>query len=114
MPKLPNAEQAFIDPIKLHGYLLSRSHLLGRFKARFFAVLGFTAERWQELENALRDQHLTQPAILVSATKYGAKYEIRAMLQGPSGRSALISSIWMIEAAGERPRFITAYPAEET
>jgi len=36
---LRNAELAEIDPQKLHGYLLSKAHPVGRFKARFFAAL---------------------------------------------------------------------------
>jgi hypothetical protein len=55
---LPNADLAEIDPQKLHGYLLSKTHPIGRFKARFFAALGYAAERWQELE-ALVTLHLT-------------------------------------------------------
>jgi len=42
---LPNAYLAEIDPQKLHGYLLSKTHPVGRFKARFFAALGYAAER---------------------------------------------------------------------
>ena len=59
---LPSAHLAEIDPQKLHGYLLSKTHPVGRFKARFFAALGYAAERWQELEADLRIQHLTQDA----------------------------------------------------
>ncbi|MGH9522114.1 MAG: DUF6883 domain-containing protein [Terriglobales bacterium] len=111
--RLPNVEQAIIEPLKLHGYLLSLSHPLGRFKALFFAALGFDAPRWHELETAFREQHLNQPAESVDSNKYGEKFEIRAMLKGPNGRSALVSSIWMIATDEHRPRFITAYPAEE-
>ena len=59
---LPNAGLAEIDPLKLHGYVLSPTHPVGRFKARFFAALGYSAERWQELEADLRIQHLTEDA----------------------------------------------------
>jgi len=40
--KLPNADQAFIDPAKLRDYLLSPTHPVGRFKAPFFAAMGYT------------------------------------------------------------------------
>jgi hypothetical protein len=60
--RLPNADLAEIDPQKLHGYLLSQTHPVGRFKARFFAALGYSAERWSEFEADLRRQHLTQDA----------------------------------------------------
>jgi hypothetical protein len=64
---LPNADEAVIDPEKLRDYLLSTEHPHGRFKARVFGALGFRADRWQELESALRTQHLTQDADRVAA-----------------------------------------------
>ena len=39
--RLPNANQVRIDDRKVREYLLSRTHPVGRFKARFFAALGF-------------------------------------------------------------------------
>lgn len=42
---LPHAEHAIIERAKLEHYLLSFSHPVGRFKARFFASLGFSADR---------------------------------------------------------------------
>src|SRR5258708_15206453 len=57
MEVLSNADQAIIDPVKLHGYLLSTSHPIGRFKAAFFARLGYTSINWQALDRALREQH---------------------------------------------------------
>lgn len=59
---LPGADRATIDPAKLRDYLLSPTHPIERFKARFFAALGFVPERWLELGEALRIQHLTQEA----------------------------------------------------
>lgn len=59
---LPKADEAVIDPAKIRDYLLSPEHPVGRFKARFFAALGFRRDRWEELASALRTQHLTQEA----------------------------------------------------
>jgi len=50
--RVPNAERALIDRAKLTDYLLSPSHPIGRFKARFFNRLGFRADAWEELEHA--------------------------------------------------------------
>lgn len=107
---LPNADRAEIDPEKLRGYLLSAGHPVGRFKARFFSALGFAADRWQELADALRVQHLTQEAQLAKTTEHGKKYTIRAILSGPTGQSALVVSVWFLPTGGETPRFVTAYP----
>lgn len=109
---LPNADRAQIDPAKLHGYLLSLNHPIGRFKARFFNALGFTADNWQELEQAFRIQHLTQDAQLADADQHGQRYTIRAILIGPNGQAASIVSIWFVGKSGNIPRFVTAYPGD--
>ena len=107
---LPNADLAEIDPQKLHGYLLSETHPVGRFKARFFAALGYAAERWQELEADLRIQHVTQDAQPGESLLEGQVFTIRAILKGPNGQSAVVLSVSFIAAAGGAPRFVTAYP----
>jgi len=109
---LPDAGVAEIDPQKLHGYLLSHSHPIGRFKARFFAALGYSAERWQELETDLRTQHLTQDAQPGESTAHGQAFTIRAILKGPNGQSATVLSVWFVAAVGGAPRFVTAYPGD--
>jgi len=60
--RAPPFAQAIIEPRKLHGYLLSMSHPTGRFKARFFAALGYHALDWQVFETDLRAQHLSADA----------------------------------------------------
>lgn len=109
---LPNAQSAVIDPAKLRDYLLSHTHPIGRFKARFFAALGFSADRWAELEGALRSQHLTQDGVLRDSGPHGEAYAIRAILAGPGGQSAPVVSIWFIRVGEQDPRFVTAYPGE--
>jgi hypothetical protein len=93
---IPNVGQTIIDPVKLHGYLLSRTHPVGRFEAAFFEGLGYAAEerRWREAD--LRTHHLSQEAIRAEANSYGQKYEIRATLVGPAGRKAVVLSVWMV------------------
>ena len=108
---LPNADDAVIDRAKLRDYLLSTEHPHGRFKARVFGALGFSSDRWEELESALRTQHLTQkadPSAVVSGD--GQKFTIRAILIGPNGQSAAIVSVWFIRTGEAMPRFVTAYP----
>jgi hypothetical protein len=107
---IPNADRATINAAKLRDYLLSTTHPIGRFKARFFTGLGFTAERWEELAEAFRIQHLTQDAEPGPATVHGQKYRIRAILNGPTGQAATVVSVWFIPVGGETPRFVTAYP----
>jgi hypothetical protein len=110
--RLPGADRAEIDPEKLRGYLLSATHPVGRFKARFFAALGYSAERWPELEGDFRTQHLTQDAEPGEALAHGQTFTIRANLKGPNGQSASVLSVWFIAKPGEPPRFVTAYPGD--
>jgi hypothetical protein len=109
--KIPNAEEAVVDPEKLYGYLLSASHPIGRFKAKFFARLGFEASNWQRFEGALRE-HLGHEAKLAHVDKHGQRYEICAILKGPAGESLVISA-WIIRIGETAPRFVTAYPGAE-
>ena len=108
--RLPNAQHTLIERAKLREYILSPEHPVGRFKARFFARLGFTREHWDQLDRALRDQHLTQDAEPGGTDAYGQTFTIRAILQGPTGVSAPIVSVWLIRTGETRPRLITAYP----
>lgn len=109
---LPNADGAEIDPRKLHGYLLSPAHAVGRFKARFFMALGYTAAEWQVLEADLRVQHLNQPAEPSPRERHGQSWTIRAILKGPNGQSAGVVSVWFIPSDRAVPHFVTAYPGD--
>jgi hypothetical protein len=93
---IPNADRAVIEPTKLHDYLLSRTHPIGRFKAAFFQALGYSSEDWRQLEADLRSQHLPKGAAADEPTPYGRKYVIRATLIGPGGASAALVSVWVV------------------
>jgi len=108
--KLPNVENAVIDAEKVRDYLLSPLHPVGRFKAAFFSLLGYRQEDWEQLETDLRQQHLTQDAVLGRETSYGGKYEIHGRTRGPSGKTREVVSVWIILVDEDVPRFVTAYP----
>ena len=108
--KLPNAGHAIIAEAKLRHYLLSRRHPLGRFKAAFFASLGYTEQDWRRLEADLRLQHLSLDVEEQQPTTYGRKFVIAGPLTGPSERTALVASVWVIRKEEDFPRFVTAYP----
>ena len=108
--RLPNFDKAVIDPEKLRDYLLSPSHPVGRFKAAFFAALGYSQENWQQFEVDLRRQHLPKSVVRGRETSYGKKYEIHGRIEGPAGRAEEIVSVWIVLADEEIPRFVTAYP----
>ena len=53
--KDPDWEKAEIDPAMIRVYLLSPTHPVGRFKAPFFAALGYTQKEWHALQADLRE-----------------------------------------------------------
>ena len=107
---IPGAERAVIDPAKIRDYLLSTSHPVGRFKAAFFARLGYRSTDWQRLEADLRNLLTAHEGQAGQRSGYGRKYEVRGMLTGPSGKSASLVSVWMIPSGGDVPHFVTAFP----
>ena len=90
--------------------MLSRVHPVGRFKAAFFASLGYETHNWQDLDRALRAAAGQAEAEPEERTAYGQKYRIRSILEGPAGRSAEIVSVWIILHDETAPRLVTVMP----
>jgi hypothetical protein len=111
--KDPDWEKAEIDPAKIRDYLLSPTHPVGRFKAPFFAALGYTQDEWHVLQADLREFMRQGQAVNAGRNDYGEKYTVLARLKTPSGVSRDIITVWMVLSGEEVPRFITAYPREE-
>jgi hypothetical protein len=107
---LPNPERAVVDEAKVRDYLLSPSHPVGRFKAAFFWALGFSADDWRSLSEALLTMGRTGEATEGQVSPFGRKFEIRATLTGPSGRQATVVTIWMVSNGREFAHFVTAFP----
>jgi hypothetical protein len=110
--QLPHAEQGIIEETKIRDYLLSPEHPVGRFKAAFFATLGYQRSDWSRLSADLRQLATTEPAVPGPASPYGAKFRVRGILQGPAGRRAVLETVWLVRSGEDIPRFITAFPGE--
>ena len=108
--ELPNRQRAVVEDAKIRDYLLSSTHPIGHFKATFFTALGFSADRWPELQAAILSHGQTGVATQGHESPYVTKYEIRAAIEGPAGRSATVVSVWMIGNDVDFPTFITAFP----
>ena len=108
--RLPNADRASIEDSKVRDYLLSPTHPVGRFKSVFFGALGFSVDQWELLRDALLDLARVTDATPGQPSPFGLKFEIRATLQGPSGRQAELVTVWMVSNGQDFPHFITAYP----
>lgn len=110
--RIPAADQAIIAIEKVVDYLLNVDHPDGGSKARVFAHAGFSMDRPEEFEKALREQHLTRDAQPGKDSPFGNKYEITAYLIGPTGE-VLVTSVWMIRHGEAFPRLITVVPEDE-
>jgi hypothetical protein len=108
--KLPNAENAIIASDKLTDYLLSQSHRIGRWKARFFLSIGFRETKVDELKNALINVAGNGEVKATITTEFGVKYVVEGVILGPSGRRAGIRTVWVVETGQSQPRLATAYP----
>src|SRR5262245_8250350 len=108
--KLPNGQRAIVDERKVREYLVSPSHPIGRFKAPFFARLGFGPGKWRELAVAIGQIAATGDAELADENEYGRKYVISGVLAGPSGRSSEVVTVWILKIGTDIPRLVTVYP----
>ncbi|MEK7277723.1 MAG: DUF6883 domain-containing protein [Chloroflexota bacterium] len=109
--RLPNADNARIDPRKLRDYALNTEHVSGRHKAAFFAQMGYTADDWQRLERDIRAQHLSQQAEPGKGSPFGRKYIITAPLQGPVGAPRYVTTVWIIRPDNDYAELVTIMPA---
>ncbi len=109
--RLPNSDRAIIEKRKLADYLLSTSHPIGRFKAAFFNRRGYFASNYEEPEKAFRTIIANSEVAESIESQYGRKYVISGDLIGLRG-SATVTTVWIIVANEDEPRFVTACPGE--
>jgi hypothetical protein len=110
--KLPKPECALVDIEKVRDYLLSSTHPIGQSKATFFVGLGYRQTDWVHLHRDLLAIAQLDTATQGRFARYGNKYEVRAILVGPSGRSATVLTVWIVRHGEDFPRFITAFPQD--
>jgi hypothetical protein len=109
--RLRNAGSAIIDPRKLRDYALNFQHATGRYKAAFFAQMGYVSEHWQDLEKDIREQHLILPAKPGKVSPFGVKYTVTGPLIGPAGITRQITTVWIIRSGKDNPELVTIEPA---
>ena len=107
--RVPNRDRAIVDTRKLREYLLSPTHPVGRFKAHYFATLGYEVTEWQALEADLRAT-LESNAVRAVAGEFGTKCVGRSNITGRNGTHARLITVWIIPMGEEIPRLVTAYP----
>ena len=78
-------------------------------KSKFLSQAGYTAAHAEKLLQDLRGL-LADDAEFVQKTEYGDKYQICGTLTGPNGRKLRVASIWMVERATGKTKFVTLFP----
>jgi hypothetical protein len=109
MALLPNAHMAFVEPAKLVSYLLDPNREEGGPKSRFLAAMGFELGKPDEVERALLAHARAYDAAEL-ATPFGMKYHVDGALISPSGRAAMVRTVWQIDTGTVAPRFVTLRP----
>lgn len=107
--KLPNGDQALIDPRKVTDYCLSPDHEDGQHKAHLFSsILGMTSDDTDLLLDALRSAATTLEAKLGKQDQYGQRYVIDFEFSSPTA-TATIRSAWIMGPNSTVPRLVTCY-----
>jgi len=110
--KLPNAEIALVEREKIVNYLLNGAHPDNGGKAKFFEALGFRRDQWETMVSAFRKLAREAEVSQSSESPHGQKYVVVAEIESPSGRAAMLQSVWIVDRGLDRPRLVTAYPHE--
>ncbi len=88
--KLPNAERAIVDIVKLRDYCLNPLHPEGRHKARVFqAALGISRNDAEALRLILLAAAREEDAFPAEKDEYGQRYVVDFFLNH-MGRKALV------------------------
>jgi len=108
--KLPHSEDAYVPREKLTHYLLSETHPVGKFKARFFRALGFDDNNVQLLERELLQLARQQDVAETKDTTFGTNYTLDGSIAAPADTAVLLRTVWTLDQGSNKPRFVTAYP----
>jgi len=107
--KLPNADRAFVDVVKLRDYSLNTEHKEGKHKARVFGdALGLKSDDAAWLRQKLLSIAKSEDCRIGRKTDYGQRYVIDFELIR-EGKTARVRSAWIIRKGEDFPRLITCY-----
>jgi hypothetical protein len=107
--KLPNADRAFVDVVKLRDYSLNTEHKEGKHKARVFAgALGLKSDDAAWLRQKLLNIAKNEGCRMGRKTDYGQRYVIDFELTR-EGKTARVRSAWIIRKGEGFPRLVTCY-----
>ena len=90
--------------------MLSDTHPIGRWKARFFRGLGFDDAHADILEQELIAMAKTGEVVETTRSPHGVKYTVEGVLGAPTGAEVRLRTVWIVQKGEAGPRFVTAYP----
>ncbi len=108
--KLPNAEKVAVRRDKIADYLLNSAHPDNGGKAAFFEGLGFRRREWKTLAKALQALAMRTDVTASTESPHGWKYVIVGRVESPSGKAAVVQTIWIVDKGQDVARLVTAYP----
>jgi hypothetical protein len=108
--KLPNAEKAVVERGKVVDYLLNSAHPDNGGKAAFFEGLGFRRQEWKKMAKSLQALAARTEVTSSTGSPHGRKYVIVGRIESPSGKMAVIRTIWIVDRGLDSARLVTAYP----
>jgi hypothetical protein len=111
--KLPNADKAVVEREKVEDYLLNSAHPDNGGKAQFFERFGFHRNEWKILAKAFFELARTAEVTHSMKSSHGQKYVIVGRIESPSGKLALVRTIWIVDKGSDVARLVTAYPRKE-
>ena len=107
--KLPGAQQAFIDLVKLRDYALDPAHPEGKHKARVFvAALGLTRNDAEWLRNRLLLAAINVDCTPGRKTEHGQRYSVDFDATF-HGKTARLRGAWIVRPGENFPRLVTCY-----
>ncbi len=107
--RLPRADQVRIDERKIRDYLVSKTHPVGRFKARVFAAIGFSETVVDAFVVEVRRIAIEGDVSEVQDNEFGRKYTVPGELRGPTGAVRVVT-VWIQETGLEDVRLVTVRP----
>lgn len=111
--KLPNAENAVVDIIKVKDYCLNPEHPKGKHKARvFFAALGIDENDAEQLRKIILKAVLSAEAVEKEPSEYGRRFVVDFRVSWAKEsvtRVALVRTAWIIRVGEDFPRLATCF-----
>ncbi len=107
---LPNYIKAYIAPSKIKGYALSPTHPVGKHKAKVFKnALGYDLSNADELINQVYNKLGISDAELGKVDTYGQRWTVDILIDGPNGKSATVTTGWIIKTGETNPELTTIF-----